>query len=107
LICILKEYQINMKKNALIFHLCKILFQKNKEFFETYYPRVSLVCILRCFYFDLKRVKNQNSVFCSIRNREKQFRALQKEAEIANLEAEPLGILLIKKSGKYFSYNLK
>jgi hypothetical protein len=96
-----------MKKNAPSSHLCKILFQKNKESFETYYPRVNPVYIFRSFHFDLKRVKNQNSVFCSIRNREKQFRALQKEAEIANLGAEPLGILLIKKCDKYFSYNLK
>jgi hypothetical protein len=96
-----------MKKNASTSHLCKILFQKNKESFETYYPRVDPVYIFRFFHFDLKRVKHQNSVFCPIRNREKQCRALQKEGEIENLGAEPLGIRLIKKYDKYFSYNLK
>jgi len=35
----------------------------NKKKFETNYPRGRAIAVFRWFHFDLKKVKNQNSVF--------------------------------------------
>jgi hypothetical protein len=59
----------------------------NKEFFETNNPRGRAIEVFRWFHFDLKKVKNQNSVFCPSRNLEKQFLPPQREGESGDPEA--------------------